>query len=405
MSARKVTPAAFSKMEGRVESLESEISVVRTTLADVQNAVKENHASLLAMLEKCLGKTTQEDEGSASLSVKAPKAKVELPAFDGEDPAGWISRAEVYFKVQDTDPEVRVNLAQLCTERSTIHFFNSLIGEEDELTWDRLKEALLERYGGHGDGDVYEQLTELKQDGTLEEYITEFEYLTAQIPKLPDKQFLGYFLYGLKGEIKGKVRILAALGDLNRTKLLQVTRAVEREVKGGSGSNFQRWPRSGFGPNRSNSFGRGKSSNFDWVFVKGKEAGGSRGPSIGTRNENQAQHEKKRNGPRDRGFTHLPYQGLMDRRKALCFKCGGAFHPMHQYPDSRSRGSRRGGRRRGEYIGVESHSHSTRKSPNSEVSRLIRGVPVLVLVDSGATHNFISQKLVYKMEWPVLETP
>ncbi|MCI63420.1 hypothetical protein A2U01_0084677, partial [Trifolium medium] len=56
MPPRKVTPAAFSKMEGRVESLESEISVVRTTLADVQNAVKENHASLLAMLEKCLGK-------------------------------------------------------------------------------------------------------------------------------------------------------------------------------------------------------------------------------------------------------------------------------------------------------------------------------------------------------------
>ncbi|MCH91524.1 RNA-directed DNA polymerase (Reverse transcriptase) [Trifolium medium] len=36
---------------------------------------------------------------------------------------------------------------------------------------------------------------------------------------------------------------------------------------------------------------------------------------------------------------------------------------------------------------------------------LIHGVPVLVLIDSGATHNFISQKLVYKMEWPVEETP
>ncbi|MCI40084.1 hypothetical protein A2U01_0061316, partial [Trifolium medium] len=113
-------------------------------------------------------------------------------------------------------------------EGSTIHFFNSLIGEEEELSWDRLKEALLERYGGHGVGDVYEQLTELKQEGTVEEYITEFEYLTAQIPKLPDKQFLGYFLHGLKGEIKGKVQSLAALGNLNRTKLLQAMRAVER---------------------------------------------------------------------------------------------------------------------------------------------------------------------------------
>jgi hypothetical protein len=44
-------------------------------------------------------------------------------------------------------------------------------------------------------------LTDLKQSGTVEEYITEFEYLTAKIPKLPEKEFLGYFLHGLKTEI------------------------------------------------------------------------------------------------------------------------------------------------------------------------------------------------------------
>jgi hypothetical protein len=112
----------------------------------------------------------------------------------------------------------------------TIHFFNSIAGEDEDLTWEGLKEALLERYGGHGEGDVYEQLTDLKQEGTVDEYITEFEYLIAQIPKLPEKQFRGYFLHGLKPEIKGKVRSLVTLGDMTRTKLLQVTRAVEKEV-------------------------------------------------------------------------------------------------------------------------------------------------------------------------------
>lgn len=255
MPTKKVTPAAFTKMEAKVEALEGEMSEVRSTLADVQNAVKENHASLIAMLEKCLGKSLSGEEGSASFAgktsseipVSSEKAKgtsssdlrgdvlaefrqsvkkVELPPFDGEDPAGWISRAEVFFRVQDTSPEVKVSLAQICMEGSTIHFFNSLTGEEEGLTWEALKEALLERYGGHGEGDVYEQLTELKQTGTMEEYITEFEYLTAQIPKLPEKQFRGYFLHGLKTEIKGKVRSLAVMGELSRAKLLQVTRAV-----------------------------------------------------------------------------------------------------------------------------------------------------------------------------------
>ncbi|PNY17485.1 retrotransposon-related protein, partial [Trifolium pratense] len=195
MPPKKVTPAAFSKMEARVESLEGEITEIRTTLVDVQKTMKESHASLIAMMEKCLGKSVVVDEGSASVGDRTTPVvqgmpektkgsgssglhgdtltefrhsvkKVELPSFNGEDPAGWISRAEVYFRVQGTSPEVKVNLAQLCMEGSTIHFFNSLVGEDEGMTWETLKEALLERYGGHGEGDVYEQLTELKQHGT-----------------------------------------------------------------------------------------------------------------------------------------------------------------------------------------------------------------------------------------------
>lgn len=369
MPTKKVTPAAFTKMEAKVEALEGEMSEVRSTLADVQNAVKENHASLIAMLEKCLGKSLSGEEGSASFAgktsseipVSSEKAKgtsssdlrgdvlaefrqsvkkVELPPFDGEDPAGWISRAEVFFRVQDTSPEVKVSLAQICMEGSTIHFFNSLIGEEEGLTWEALKEALLERYGGHGEGDVYEQLTELKQTGTVEEYITEFEYLTAQIPKLPEKQFRGYFLHGLKTEIKGKVRSLTVMGELSRAKLLQVTRAMEKEIKGGSGSGYSRGPRPGNGSFRTGSHGMGKSGS-DWVMVKGREVGSNGGVKSGVngpRGDKPAHGDRKRAGPRDRGFTHLAYNELMERKqKGLCFKCGGPFHPMHQCPDKQLR--------------------------------------------------------------------
>jgi hypothetical protein len=118
---------------------------------------------------------------------------------------------------------------------------------------------LLARYGGHGDGDIYEQLTGLKHSGTVEEYITEFEYLTAQIPKLPDKQFLGYFRHGLKEEIRGQVRSFVAVGEMSRTRVLQVTRAVEKEVFGGLYSN--RGSRSGNGSHRPNSHGAGRGNS------------------------------------------------------------------------------------------------------------------------------------------------
>jgi len=73
--------------------------------------------------------------GDALDEFRQSVKKVELPMFNGEDRAGWISRVEVYFQVQETSDQVRVNLAKLCMEEGTIHFFNYLMNEEEDLSW------------------------------------------------------------------------------------------------------------------------------------------------------------------------------------------------------------------------------------------------------------------------------
>ncbi|GAU50456.1 hypothetical protein TSUD_373220 [Trifolium subterraneum] len=448
MPATKVTVAAFTRMEARVNMLEGEISVVRSSLESFQAESKANHANIMAALEKLMGKSLIDEESGSVVNKTIPEnhgvkgkekangetsngsqadtlsefrhsaKKVELPSFDGEDPAGWISRAEVYFRVQNTTPEVKVDLAQLCMEGPTIHFFNSLVGEEEGLTWEALKEALLERYGGHGDGDIYEQLTELKQTGTVEDYITEFEYLIAQIPRLPEKQFRGYFLHGLKSEIKGKVRSLATMGEMSRTKLLQVTRAVEKEVNGVGGSSFNHGPKNG--PYRM-----GNKRGSDWVMVKNKEGGANSSVRNGLNVDRQAQNDRRRGGPRDKGFTHLSYNELMERKKkGLCFKCGGPFHPTHQCPDKHLRvlvvddeceedGEAKvlaveieegEDEEQGEISMLDLHHIAHENHQTMKFQGTIKGVEVLILVDSGASHNFISQSLVHHMDWPVEQT-
>ncbi|MCI42738.1 RNA-directed DNA polymerase (Reverse transcriptase), partial [Trifolium medium] len=76
-------------------------------------------------------------------------------------------------------------------------------------------------------------------------------------------------------------------------------------------------------------------------MVRGKEGVSSnlsKGGGVGPKGDKQAQFDKRRNGIRDRGFTHLSYPELLERKqKGLCFKCGGAFHPMHQCPDKQLR--------------------------------------------------------------------
>lgn len=41
----------------------------------------------------------------------------------------------------------------------SIHFFKDLLNEEAELTWEKLKEELLEQDGGNVDGNLFEQLS------------------------------------------------------------------------------------------------------------------------------------------------------------------------------------------------------------------------------------------------------
>lgn len=252
--------------------------------------------------------------------------------FTGEDPAGWIARAVVYFHVMETSPAVRVNLAHLCMEGSTIHFFNSLLNLDSELTWEKVTQELLERYGNTSEGDVFEQLLSLHQWGSVDEYILEFERLIAQIPKLPDDQNFGYFIHGLKDDIRGRVRSMRAMGPLPRSRLMTLTKTIESELQGRSrnltGSKGM-GPRFGYGSGSSNRNTQkvvngpnnmGREQGRDWVMVRHNkdEKGGK-----------YTEQKRVRSTPKDRGIRHLPYQELMERRqKGLCYKCGGKFHPQ-----------------------------------------------------------------------------
>ena len=47
--------------------------------------------------------------------------KMELQSFNGEDLVGLITRAKMYFEVQNTSEEVKMRLAKLSMEGVTIH--------------------------------------------------------------------------------------------------------------------------------------------------------------------------------------------------------------------------------------------------------------------------------------------
>lgn len=152
--------------------------------------------------------------------------KVELPSFEGKDLVAWIARAETYFEVQKTSDEVRIQLGKLSMEAGTIHWYNMWCESTDDPSWEKLKNAMLVRFGMGRLDNPFEELRGVKQTGTVDEYIVEFEIFSSQCGQLPETQFLWYFVGGLKPEIR---RRLHTLKPQNRYQALQMAQDVEAE--------------------------------------------------------------------------------------------------------------------------------------------------------------------------------
>jgi hypothetical protein len=62
----------------------------------------------------------------------------------------------------------------------------------------------------------------------VEEYVEAFELLSLQVGRLPEDQYLGYFMSGLKPTIRRRVR---TLNPKNRMEMMRIAKDVEEELK------------------------------------------------------------------------------------------------------------------------------------------------------------------------------
>ena len=67
--------------------------------------------------------------------------------FKREDRYGWVSKAEIYFVVQGTPPNLQIQFTQICMEGMPRHWFKMLKEEDPNLDWERFKHAFFDRDG------------------------------------------------------------------------------------------------------------------------------------------------------------------------------------------------------------------------------------------------------------------
>lgn len=255
--------ARFVALESSVEFLKKVTSEWGVHIAEIKKSV-EDMGEIKDMLASWMKKQGISPEEEDTNSKKGPEEevegggpneelettrswvkKVELPSFEGSDPLDWVARIEKFFEVQQVKSSVKPRLAFISMEGNTVHWFQYWRQKAKNPSWEEFVTTLLRRFSGNGRGTVFERLATLRQMGNVEDYVQEFELLVAQAPSISEDQLLGYFLTGLRQDIRGQVR---PHDTKDLTRAMEVARDIEEAMKevrsfGGASS---RNPNTGF---------------------------------------------------------------------------------------------------------------------------------------------------------------
>ncbi|KAL4587886.1 hypothetical protein LXL04_000762 [Taraxacum kok-saghyz] len=348
--------------------------------------------------------------------------KVKLPLFDGSDTRGWVTKADLYFKVHNTPPSQMLYLSQMCMDGSALHWFTNLLIRHPHTTWEQFRLKLLNRFSGTRFRNAHEALGSLYQEDGVEEYITAFEELTALIPNQSEEQSIGWYLRGLKPEIKNWVRTLY---PLTCDQPMEFSRNVETAMglfKGKSASKPRANPPTIALPNFTP---HNRPYSSPGSFYPGPPKPTSTpGPNF-TRYPDKPQIPTRPTGTRNLSKTEWEDR----RRKGLCFNCGLKYSPQHKCTEGSMRillltdsdeTDDSGDLVQpddslpdepipdGECSSLESCGFSSNPNPPLSTIKLsgdISGLPALILLDSGASHNFISRKLAIALGLSIHHIP
>ena len=371
-------------MDQRVEKLEQNVDSLITS----HHQMKEQLAEILTVLGK-LSSHRDEGEGShrsgknsegriptngghsgsSNNQSYAPRLELDFPRFNGtEDPTSWLCRAEQFLRFHEIPMEDQVSLASFHLEGEAQLWYQLLQQESDSINWTTFKAGLLARYGPTQFYDYFGELTKLQQTSTVKEYQSRFEQLLAKVGHLPTVRQVSCFVSGLKEGVKADVLAgrptdlstaigLARLYEARNTSLRRTTTTVSQVGRFGA--------------------------------PVAKEENNSRSP-----------FPIRRMSPAE----------LKERReKGLCYNCNEKFVPGHRCKklflieacsedEEDDVDMEVEALESSETPGISLHAISGGNAPETmRVVGVIQAVPTTILLDSGSSHNFLSESLAQRL--------
>ncbi|CAN6166876.1 unnamed protein product [Urochloa humidicola] len=117
--------------------------------------------------------------GSSGELGKLPK--LNFPYFEGENPKLWLTRVEDYFELYDVDSSRWVKLATMHMSPIASRWVSSVSSKLKSCSWKDFSKLLLDRFGREHHELLVRQFLNIKQTGSLKDYIDQFSTLVDQL--------------------------------------------------------------------------------------------------------------------------------------------------------------------------------------------------------------------------------
>ncbi|XP_048602698.1 uncharacterized protein LOC125588971 [Brassica napus] len=343
--------------------------------------------------------------------------RLELPLFDGEQADSWVLRADQYFEISEFTEEQKLKAVKMCFVEDALLWYRWERDRDPFRSWSQLKERVLEQYSTARDTSAGERLLRLRQEGSVKDYCREFISLATNAPELTDAVLEMAFMNGLKPRIRAGVRMFE---PKTLQKMMSLARKVE-EWEGDNGEDDSKpYPSlAGRNPkpnNRSDETTNKLSFNGPNQQKSKPNYTSSLSPQKdkGVAGKTTTYHNRVK-AP----FRRLTPAEIEQRRSAgLCFRCDEKFFRNHKCPkpeltvlimhddgkeevfDEEPCELLDEEENEVEAVVAEVSISSVVGLTSSRTMKLkgeLGGEEVTVLIDSGASHNFISEKMASRM--------
>ncbi|KAA0037390.1 ty3-gypsy retrotransposon protein [Cucumis melo var. makuwa] len=300
-----------------------------------------------------------------------------------------------------------------------LNWYRSQEEREKFISWSNLKERLLVRFRSSRDGTVLGKFLRVKQETIVDEYRNLFDKLVAPLSDVPDPVVEDTFMNGLFPWIRAEVILCRPKG---LAEMMEIAQLVENREIIRNEANLNSFAGGKYLPQNTTS-SRGTTNTIS--DNKANTTFPMR--TITLRSSNNAEIRKDTNSRR------LPDAEFQARKeKGLCFRCNEKYSADHKCKMKELRELKmfvviKEGE---EYEIIEENTTEEKTlallqveeelktfaelSLNSvvglndpgtmKVKGKLQEREVTILIDCGATHNFISEKLVESLQLSIKET-